>query len=143
MGERVKEGQVQAAGGVVVQRVGGGALTVALVHRPAYSDWTLPKGKLMPGESHEAAALREVKEETGLVCRLGEPAGQIRYRDRRGRDKIVRYWMMAPLSGDFRPNSEVDELRWLSVREAIKKLTYPRDRKILQRLDEDGAAPVV
>jgi 8-oxo-dGTP pyrophosphatase MutT (NUDIX family) len=129
---------VQAAGGVILRRTDGGPLSVALVHRPVYGDWTLPKGKLMPGESHEAAALREVEEETGFVCHLGDDAGRIRYRDRRGRDKVVRYWLMVPLSGEFRPNSEVDEVRWLTVPDAILTLTYSRDRTILERLDEEG-----
>lgn len=128
---------VRAAGGVVVRRREGGPADVAVVHRPRYDDWTLPKGKLMAGESHEEAALREVEEETGLVCRLGRPAGRLSYRDRRGREKVVRYWVMLPVGGEFARNDEVDELRWLSFAEAIKALTYPRDRKLLEGLDAE------
>jgi len=98
---------------VVLRRQDGRPVEVALIHRPAYDDWTLPKGKLNPGETHEEAALREVKEETGLVCRLGDPAGQVEYRDRKGRPKVVRYWTMEPVGttgGEFVPNDEVDRL---------------------------------
>lgn len=141
---------VNAAGGVVVLAPAAAgtvpdgttgpdaALRIAVVHRPAYGDWTLPKGKLMAGESHEAAALREVKEETGFTCTLGDPAGRVRYRDRRGRDKVVRYWLMTPEGGGFVPNHEVDKLCWMAVPEAIAALTYPRDRKIVQRLADAG-----
>ena len=125
---------VEAAGGVVLRRPDGGPVEVALIHRPAYDDWTLPKGKLNPGETHEEAALREVKEETGLDCRLGEPAGQVDYRDRKGRPKVVRYWTMQPLSssdGQFAPNAEVDQLRWIPLAEAGPALTYDHDRQIL------------
>jgi len=124
---------VQAAGGVVLRRLDGGPVEVALIHRPAYDDWTLPKGKLNPGETHEEAALREVKEETGLDCRLGEPAGQVHYRDRKGRPKVVHYWTMQPMGssdGQFVPNAEVDQLRWMSLAEAGPALTYDHDRKI-------------
>ena len=126
---------VQAAGGVVLRRLDGGPVEVALIHRPAYDDWTLPKGKLNPGETHEEAALREVKEETGLDCRLGEPAGQVDYRDRKGRPKVVRYWTMRPVGssdGQFAPNAEVDELRWMPLAAAGPALTYDHDRKILE-----------
>jgi 8-oxo-dGTP diphosphatase len=126
---------VQAAGGVVLRRRNGGPVEVALIHRPAYDDWTLPKGKLNPGETHEEAALREVREETGLDCRLGEPAGQVHYRDRKGRPKVVRYWTMQPVGpsdGQFAPNAEVDQLRWIPLAEAGSALTYDHDRKILE-----------
>jgi 8-oxo-dGTP pyrophosphatase MutT (NUDIX family) len=126
---------VQAAGGVVLRRPDGGPVEVALIHRPAYDDWTLPKGKLNPGETHEEAALREVKEETGLDCRLGEPAGRVHYRDRKGRPKVVRYWTMRPVGssdGQFAPNAEVDQLRWMPLAEAGPALTYDHDRKVLE-----------
>ena len=130
-------GPVQAAGGVVLRRPDGGPVEVALIHRPAYDDWTLPKGKLNPGETHEEAALREVKEETGLVCHLGDPAGQVDYRDRKGRPKVVRYWTMKPVGptdAGFVPNDEVDRLRWVPLAEAGPALTYPHDRQIIEAL---------
>jgi 8-oxo-dGTP diphosphatase len=137
------EGEVQAAGGVVLRRHDGQPVEVALVHRPAYDDWTLPKGKLNDGESHEDAALREVEEETGLACHLGEPAGEVRYRDRKGRPKVVRYWLMAPAGptdGDFTANNEVDRLRWMPLEEAGPALTYEHDREIPRALGA-GQAP--
>ena len=117
---------VEAAGGIVMQDG-----EVLLVHRPRYDDWTFPKGKLDPGESFEDAALREVEEETGLRCSLGEELPSSRYRDNKDRPKIVRYWLMEPRSGTFEPNDEVDEVRWLPPAEAAGALTYERDREVL------------
>jgi 8-oxo-dGTP diphosphatase len=116
----------EAAGGVVV-RDG----LVAVVHRPRYDDWSLPKGKLDPGESFEQAALREVEEETGLRARLERELPSVEY-EVRGRPKLVRYWLMAVESDPgFEPNSEVDELRWLSPADAAELLTYDRDKAVL------------
>jgi 8-oxo-dGTP diphosphatase len=121
--------EVQAAGGVVV-RDG----RVAVVHRPKYEDWTLPKGKLDPGEDFEEAALREVEEETGLRCELGRELPSTHYHDSKDRPKVVRYWEMTPVGGEFVPNSEVDALRWLEPDEAAGLLTYDRDREVLAAL---------
>ncbi|MEA2362140.1 MAG: 8-oxo-dGTP diphosphatase [Thermoleophilaceae bacterium] len=119
--------EVEAAGGVVM-RDG----RVALVHRPRYDDWTLPKGKLDPGESYEQAALREVREETGLRARLVRELPSTDY-SVRGRPKVVRYWLMDVESDPgFEPNSEVDEVRWLSPRDAAALLTYDRDKEVLE-----------
>ena len=128
---------VRAAGGVVRRRGPGGEWELLLVHRPRYGDWSLPKGKADPGETDEQTALREVEEETGLRCALGEEFGETRYRDNRGRAKIVRYWLMEPEGGGhvFEPNDEVDELRWCTRRDAAKLLTYAHDRKLVQRLE--------
>jgi 8-oxo-dGTP pyrophosphatase MutT (NUDIX family) len=117
--------RVEAAGGVVL-RDG----RVALVHRPRYDDWSLPKGKLDAGESFEEAALREVEEETGLRCRLVRELPAVEY-EVRGRHKHVRYWAMETLDADalFVPNDEVDELRWLEPAEALALLSYDRDRE--------------
>jgi 8-oxo-dGTP diphosphatase len=118
--------EVRAAGGVVV-RDG----LVALVHRPRYDDWTLPKGKLDDGESFEEAALREVEEETGLRARLGRELPAVNY-EVRGRPKVVRYWLMEVESDEgFVANDEVDEVRWLERAEALRLLTYDRDRDVL------------
>lgn len=128
----MNEPEVLAAGGVVVRD--GERPQVAIVHRPKYDDWTLPKGKLEPGESFEAAALREVEEETGLRCSLGRYVGERTYRDRHGRLKLVRYWEMAPEGGEFAPNREVDELRWLTFSDAAAALSYELDRALLAKL---------
>ena len=129
-----KTEMVLAAGGVVLDR-SNGDVKVALVHRPRYDDWSLPKGKLEPGEGAEEAALREVQEETGLRCALGEPVGQTAYRDRRGRRKVVRFWRMTPLEGEFTPSREVDAVRWLPLPEALDLLSHEHERQILRALD--------
>ena len=123
---------VLAAGGVVIRRRKR-RLEVALIHRDRYDDWTLPKGKLNPGESLEEAALREVEEETGLRCRLERKLDQVEYTDNRGRRKQVHYWLMAPLDGRFKPSSEVDELRWVRRPKARKLLTYQHDRELMEQ----------
>ena len=118
--------QVRAAGGVVA-RDG----LIALVHRPRYDDWTLPKGKLDAGESFEEAALREIEEETGIRARLVRELPETHY-EVRGRPKVVRYWLMEVESDPgFVPNDEVDELRWLEPAQASALLTYERDRDVL------------
>jgi len=118
---------------------GDGALEVLLVHRPRYDDWTLPKGKLHRGESHEEGALREVEEETGLRCELGRELPSSHYRDQKGRAKVVRYWTMRPLDGAFQPHEEVDDARWLTLADADAELTYDRDREILHAFAEEEA----
>jgi 8-oxo-dGTP diphosphatase len=112
----------------------GGRVQVLLVHRPKYDDWTLPKGKLDPGETHEEAAVREVLEETGFHCRLGTELATTTYRDRFGRPKRVRYWDMQVTDGDFVPNREVDELCWADPDTASRLLSYPRDREVVGSL---------
>jgi 8-oxo-dGTP diphosphatase len=125
----VSDPDVAAAGGVVIREG-----EVAVVHRPKYDDWSLPKGKLDPGEGWEEAALREVEEETGLRCELGRELESARYRDRKGRDKLVRWWLMRPVEGEFVPNDEVDELRWLPSAEALELLDYDHDRALVRGL---------
>lgn len=122
--------EVRAAGGVV-WRVTDAGTEIALVHRPKYGDWTFPKGKLDPGETDEQAARREVHEETGLECVLGHELPTVRYRDGKGRQKQVRYWEMTVAAGEFAVNDEVDELAWLSVDDAGRRLTYDHDRDVL------------
>jgi len=129
---RTEEGTVRAAGGIVCRPGPAGPPEIAVIHRPEPDDdWSLPKGKLDPGETPEQAALREVREETGLRCRIVRPAGCTEYVDRRGRDKVVSYWIMRPLEGRFVPTAEVDLLRWLTVEEALQLLSYPADRALL------------
>ena len=109
-------------------------LEMLVAHRPKYDDWTLPKGKLDPGESHETAALREVFEETGFRCRLGRELPATRYHDRHGRPKRVRYWEMEVEDGEFVPNREVDEVRWVDLETAADMLSYDRDQSLLGAL---------
>jgi 8-oxo-dGTP diphosphatase len=125
-----EEAEVKAAGGVVL-RDG----RIAVVHRPRYDDWSLPKGKLDPGESWEECALREVREETGLHCTLGAELSPTSYTDRKGRAKVVRYWRMEIERVDpFTPDDEVDELRWVEPGEAASLLTYPHDSELIQEV---------
>jgi 8-oxo-dGTP diphosphatase len=124
-----EDAEVLAAGGLVL-RDG----RIAVVHRPRYDDWSLPKGKLDEGEDFEQAALREVEEETGLSCRLGREMGDATYRDNKDRAKLVRYFEMQPEAGEFTPNDEVDELRWVPVAEASELLSYDFDRELVAKL---------
>jgi 8-oxo-dGTP pyrophosphatase MutT (NUDIX family) len=130
---------VRAAGGLVT-RPGRGGVEVLVVHRPRYDDWSLPKGKAEPGESDEATACREVEEETGYSCALGEELPTNRYVDRRGRDKQVRYWRMTvEREGPWAPNDEVDERRWLPPQEAADLLSYDADRGLVSTLTDPDA----
>ena len=129
--EPVEAAEVRAAGGLVCRTGPAGLVEIAVVHRPSRDDWSLPKGKMDGGETPEQAALREVMEETGMRCLIVRPAGAVRYVDRRGRRKVAAYWVMRVLGGTFRPNAEVDRLRWLTVEEALEVLTYPGDRSLI------------
>jgi 8-oxo-dGTP diphosphatase len=122
---------------VVAVRAGGGVIVregrVLVVHRERYDDWSLPKGKLEPGESWEEGALREVEEETGLRCAIGEEVGRTRHLDAQGREKEVRYFAMSSGGEPFAQN-EVDELRWVSLAEAGAFLSYPNQAALLAAL---------
>ncbi|HEX4214840.1 MAG TPA: NUDIX hydrolase [Candidatus Dormibacteraeota bacterium] len=131
---------VRAAGGVVCRAGPGGLLEVAIIHRPTRDDWSLPKGKLEPGEEPLDAALREVEEETGMRCDLLEPVGETSYVDRKGRDKTVLYWLMRPVSGTFEPGDEVDVLRWLTPEEALVVMSYEQDRELISRVARECAS---
>jgi 8-oxo-dGTP diphosphatase len=127
---------VLAAGGLVVRPMSGSGsgqdLEVAVVHRPEpRADWSFPKGKLERKESLTTCALREVWEETGLVCSVISFAGTTEYIDRKDRPKVVAYWTMTPVAGSFEASDEVDELRWVSLEDAHELLSYERDRELL------------
>ena len=151
---------VRAAGGAVWRRVPTG-VEVVLVHRPAYDDWAFAKGKLEAGETDEEAAVREVREETGLPCRLGTELPSTTYVDGQGRPKMVRYWAMtvvrgaiarggaptvassfgdspsdAPLAPEPKARREIDDVRWFSLENARRRLTYPRDVVVLDALSD-------
>jgi 8-oxo-dGTP diphosphatase len=116
---------IRAAGGVVVR-----GERVLLVHRGRYDDWSLPKGKLEQGESWEEAALREVREETGLRCELGAYLGTTAY-EHGGEPKEVRWWAMTA-AGEPGPTDEVDEVRWATLDEAAGLLSYEGERELLK-----------
>ncbi|HJR25235.1 MAG TPA: NUDIX hydrolase [Acidimicrobiales bacterium] len=125
---------IEAAGGVLWRRTSGDRVKILVIHRPRYDDWSLPKGKLEAGESARSAALREVEEETGLRCKAGDELAARRYKDRKGRSKRVRYWAMQPLDGEFEPNDEVDEVRWVPLDDAAGVLTYGHDADVVAEL---------
>ena len=127
---------VRAAGGVVRKNGSKGPLRIAVVHRPGYDDWSFPKGKLDRGETLEDAALREVEEETGLRCRLVSALACTAYTDHKGRDKVACYYLMDAVGGRFHAGSEVDEVRWVTIDEALDLLSYRRDRALLRAFDE-------
>lgn len=139
MVERLKSSVIRAGGGVLWRGAEPGTdgrqVEVAVIHRPRYDDWSIPKGKLVPGESDLEGAIREVMEETGYRVYVRRPLGQVTYEKTVGREtrpKVVRYWSMEARGGAFTPGREVDELRWLSVADALAILTQDRDRKLLQ-----------
>ncbi len=123
---------VVAAGGIVTRGRTTATPETLVVHRPAYDDWSFPKGKLDEGETEEEAARREVREETGFDCSLDAEIGTVEYTDRNGIRKVVRYWSMEPTGGEFAPNDEVDEIRWLTAAKALELLSYERDRALLR-----------
>jgi 8-oxo-dGTP pyrophosphatase MutT (NUDIX family) len=126
---------IRAAGGVICRTGPSDQTEIVIIHRPVYDDWTLPKGKVEPDETPEDCALREVREETGFKCELLRPLGCTAYVDRRGRDKMACYWVMQVLSGRFRSGIEVDKLVWLPIDQAVKRLSYPRDKTLLLQQD--------
>ena len=129
---------VRAAGGIIV-RTKRESLQVAVIHRPHRGDWSFPKGKLETFDLDErACALREVREETGYECEAGVELASTYYIDRKGRPKRVRYWHMTIANGRFRPNAEVDALRWLEVDMAATILTRADDAAVLMSLVDSG-----
>lgn len=125
---------VRAAGGVVHRTREDAELEVLVIHRPKYGDWTLPKGKLDPDETVEHAAVREVHEETGYATEIERRIGETAYRDRNGRPKRVTYFSMRPTGGEFAPNDEVDEVRWVTLGEAKELLSYSHDRDLVAQV---------
>lgn len=126
--------EIIAAGGVVFEQLDD-RVRVVLIHRPKYDDWSLPKGKAEPGESIADTALREVKEETGLVCRIVCELEPVRYGYGSGKNlKVVYYFLMKPVAGGLEPpGQEADAAQWFDIDEAMGRLTYEHDRELLQK----------
>lgn len=134
---------IHAAGAVLWRRAaaGSGAIEIAVVHRPKYQDWSLPKGKLDPGETPVLAAVREVSEETGLDCRLGRYLGHVTYPIPGHRKlKRVDYWAAEVSGGEFSANSEVDVLSWYTLDRVMDQLSYPMDRQVMRAFTRLPAA---
>lgn len=131
--------EVQAAG-CVVWRFGDVGLQVLVVHRPRYDDWSFPKGKLEAGETFLDGAVREVEEETGCTGTIGTELESVSYVDHKGRDKIVRYWLMTASPSfqaeGFEANDEVDVLSWMGVEDARNALSYEHDAALLDQAAE-------
>jgi len=151
----IETDEIVAAGGLVLQPAGSDppksgpegttaadSRKVLLVHRPKYDDWSFPKGKADPGESIEQTALREVREETGFHCRIIKPLSDVRYTYEGGgvpRPKVVHYFLMEPASGALALNGyEIDLAEWLAPADAIRRLSYDHDRKLLRDLLQAG-----
>jgi len=125
-------GLIRAAGGVV-WREGDEGGRVAVIHRPRRDDWSLPKGKLIEGEGWEEGAIREVREETGCVCRVAEFAASTWYVPNRT-PKVVLFWNMVLLrEGELEGGDEVDEVRWLRPRAALERLDHENEHRVLER----------
>ena len=130
MPKKIK-GVIQAAGGIVWKNEGT-QKKIAVVHRHKHKDWSLPKGKLDPGEDWKKAALREVLEETGCKCKIKKYAGSISYL-LDGKPKIVLFWHMKIKSIDpDKMNGEVDQVRWLTVEEALDLLDHTDEKELIQ-----------
>jgi len=119
------------ASGAVPTRQGKSGTEYLLIHRAHRSDWTFPKGKVEPGEHIISAAIREVREETGFAVVLGAPLPTQQYLVK-DVPKAVFYWNATIVGGTFVPNDEVDEIVWLPLNAAIKKLTYAHDADVLR-----------
>jgi 8-oxo-(d)GTP phosphatase len=127
------------AAGAVCWREVGKDLMVAIIHRGRYQDWSFPKGKVDSGETLAEAAVREIKEETGLKVKLGVPLSTVSYPIDKGKTKVVHYWAAkvtdkALANSKFKPDEEVSEVIWVNADQAFEKLSYRHDRELLQEL---------
>ncbi len=136
---------ILAGGAVVTRRHPLRGTELLLIHRQRYDDWTLPKGKVEPGESLPACAVREVFEETGVTIRLGAPLDTIRYEAGKAGLKKVDWWGGIPVREVPRsPDDEVDMVSWLPVRAALTRLTYAHDHFLVQQhLDQPPTTPLI
>jgi 8-oxo-dGTP diphosphatase len=137
MPRRATAPDVRAAGGVV-WRLRKRKPEVAVIHRPRYDDWSLPKGKLEDGETELVGAVREVGEELGAAVTVSRRVGETSYPVSAGR-KTVTYWVMRHVEGTFVPNAEVDAVEWLRPKAARDRLSYDFDRRVMA---EFAAVPI-
>lgn len=125
--------RITAAGSVVLRNGDGREPEVLLVHRPDYDDWSLPKGKINPDEYLAGCAVRETAEETAIAVRLGIPVDKITYPVGSGL-KTVYYWRARALRvGQHKPNSEIDDIAWLPLKQALKQVTYADERPLIEQ----------
>jgi 8-oxo-dGTP diphosphatase len=129
---------IRAAGALLWREIAAGEIEIALVHRPRYHDWSLPKGKIDENETALACAYREVFEETGIKARFTRQLGSVEYEDN-GAQKRVKYWAAQALGApDFLANEEVDQLLWLKPSDSIELATHQSDKQIIERFLEIG-----
>ena len=127
---------IRAAGALLWREIAAGEIEIALVHRPRYDDWSLPKGKIDENETALACAYREVFEETGIKARFTRQLGSVEYEDN-GAQKRVKYWVAQALgTSDFVANEEVDQLRWLKPTDSIELATHQSDKEMIERFLE-------
>ena len=127
---------IRAAGALLWREIAAGEIEIALVHRPRYDDWSLPKGKIDENETALACAYREVFEETGIKARFTRQLGSVEYEDN-GMQKRVKYWVAQALgASDFVANEEVDQLRWLKPTDSIELATHQSDKEMIERFLE-------
>ena len=127
---------IRAAGALLWREIAAGEIEIALVHRPRYDDWSLPKGKIDENETALACAYREVSEETGIKARFTRQLGAVEYEDN-GAQKRVKYWVAQALgASDFVANEEVDQLRWLKPTDSIELATHQSDKEMIERFLE-------
>jgi len=124
---------IKAAGGILQRSTPRGD-EVMVVYRKRHQDWTLPRGKVKDGESFQEAAMREVQDETGCSCRIGNYLGTISYSDN-GVPKVVLFWKMALVEDKgARNNDNIGEAVWLQVPAAIERLTHAQEKALLSRV---------
>ena len=122
---------IRAAGALLWRESSELKIEIALIHRPRYDDWSLPKGKIEEGESSLRCAFREVIEETGITPQFGRELGSVEYKEPAGL-KRVKYWAAKALTDEFLPNEEVDEIKWLNTEDALSVATHESDRSIIE-----------
>ena len=122
---------IRAAGALLWRENSELKIEIALIHRPRYDDWSLPKGKIEEGESSLRCAFREVIEETGITPQFGLELGSVEYKEPAGL-KRVKYWAAKALTEEFLPNEEVDEIKWLDPQDALTRATHESDRTIIE-----------